>query len=135
MRLLSAFLTNCMGADTVGLVTLGFDGALDIAMAAALFSGTVFVVWLGRSITRPLGEAVSTVKQNGNSADEASKLAAVASHVAAGRGATVASSAGSCLAPSHLPSAMANHANAVSSTIISTNPATSVDDATLLCPC
>ncbi|NML60871.1 HAMP domain-containing protein [Massilia sp. RP-1-19] len=35
---------------------------LVLAMAAALFSGTVFMVWLGRSITRPLGEAVSIAR-------------------------------------------------------------------------
>ena len=35
---------------------------LAIAMAAALFAGVVFMIWLGRSITRPLNEAVSIAR-------------------------------------------------------------------------
>ena len=35
---------------------------LAVAMAAALFSGIVFMVWLGRSITRPLDDAVAIAR-------------------------------------------------------------------------
>lgn len=57
----SAILTAAMKAEQEVVQSAALRW-LGIAMAAALCSGTVLMVWLGRSITRPLGEAVSIAR-------------------------------------------------------------------------